>query len=335
MYFLYRYGTTTRPASGRNEPPSQTQLQLQLQTGSRLEASLHGPCTLALWQTHMAQQDEMPEAVLLNELFFVLQGGQSEHFQLGDDDRYSLDPSCHVSAGNVALLKDAFVVAMDCRAIRGYLAQQETHASPGQVKASFHGWLHGQLQDYLRELAHLETLVAKPTTPEPGAAPQASPGILQPHGLGLRRLKSLLTLPAARLRLATQLVQDFGACSDDTELLTRSSAYLHCGDAYVAPMLGTLMVRLVKPVLHQLDKWIFEGELLSDSTGTFFIQDTANTMEAGRDHPGNDAGVSPTEDAAVWEHKFVLVESRLPWFINKAMALKVPYGWLCEWCCWC
>ena len=214
-----------------------TELTTTLIRESKNDSYPHVSKSLKEWNLFMEKYGVLSESQILSELLFVLQGGQSVHFQLNEDNKqYLIEPSCHISKGFIFIVKDAFQVAEDCRYISEYVLniQQKQTASTGQIHDSFVSWLHDLLKDYYKEIASFETKVFK------SVEKQYEVAIIQPQGLGLRRLKGLLSCPKARLNLAKTLILDFQGKSG-CDILRICTEYIHTGDMLLSPLIRSLV----------------------------------------------------------------------------------------------
>jgi hypothetical protein len=246
---MFRYSTVQKGAAATKESRAASGFSIATVRGDAVAPSLHVARSLDEWKLFTERSGVLSEAQILCELFFVLQGGQSEHFQLNDDNQYAVDPSCQISKGFLLIVKDALLAAEDCRFVSQYVAARQRTETLGHIHESFVSWLQDLLKKHYGEVATFETMFSK-NTEDNGRA-----SFIQPQGLGLRRLKSLLSCPKAKLNLAKTLILDFQGKSGG-ELVRLCTEYIHTGDMLIAPLVRSLVERVTHCTMAH-SPWIF------------------------------------------------------------------------------
>lgn len=224
QYFTHR-GRSEPKESGASKASDPTVRTVYM--GWQLSAGAGGPPT------------ELPEAKLVRDLLFALQGVSSDCFKLNGS--FEVDPA-------VILSRPAWVVSQKVLELATLHARLSNQASAeGLLQQALCEALRQQLQDYYEMLA-----------------------LLMSRKLTLRSLWSWLLAPRARLGFLATLSEAtrqgvFGGAVASTVV-----AFAQSGDLEVQKAATRILASVVRPLLAMIRAWMTEGEL-QDPFGEFFV----------------------------------------------------------------
>uniref|UniRef100_A0AAV2KI79 Gamma-tubulin complex component n=1 Tax=Knipowitschia caucasica TaxID=637954 RepID=A0AAV2KI79_KNICA len=166
----------------------------------------------------------------------------------------------------------------------------------GLVGQSFCAALHQELKEYYRLLSVLHSQLQ--------VEEEQITTLSSDSSLTLRRLLVWMYEPRFRLRTLAALV-DFCQGRKGGELASAVHAYGKTGDPQMRALIQHVLSLVSHPILHCLNRWIYDGEL-DDTYHEFFVASDPNV-----------------KTDRLWHNKYSLRKSMIPSFISMDQARKV------------
>eukprot|EP00435_Cladocopium_sp_Y103_P059867 s520_g21.t1 len=214
--------------------------QLQDAAEVKSRSNLRGEVKVSGWQLGARPPKEMPEAKLVRDLLFALQGVSSDCF----DSNCEIDPAVVLTRPTWFLCQRILELAK----LHLQLSNDaKDTASSCRMRQALCEALRKQLQGYYEVLAQL----------------------MSSEGLTLRRLWAQLLAPQSRLRFLSQLCEGsrgvFGCA-----IASMVWAFGASGDQVAQHLAKEILRSVVKPLWSMIRAWMTEGEL-QDPYGEFFV----------------------------------------------------------------
>ncbi|CAL1161934.1 unnamed protein product, partial [Cladocopium goreaui] len=214
--------------------------QLQDAAEVKSRSNLRGEVKVSGWQLGARPPKEMPEAKLVRDLLFALQGVSSDCF----DSNCEIDPAVVLTRPTWFLCQRILELAK--LHLRLSNDAKDT-ASSCRMRQALCEALRKQLQGYYEVLAQL----------------------MSSEGLTLRHLWAQLLAPQSRLRFLSQLCEGsrgvFGCA-----IASMVWAFGASGDQVAQHLAKEILRSVVKPLWSMIRAWMTEGEL-QDPYGEFFV----------------------------------------------------------------
>ncbi|KAJ3366227.1 Microtubule-nucleating Tub4p (gamma-tubulin) complex component [Allomyces javanicus] len=231
----------------------------------------------------------IPEAAIIQDLLFVLQGVDGKLIKWDEKEGYKLVSTDGFSHPVRAITQQVSEVGSLYRGLELRLAPGVAKPQ-GLVGQSLCAALQAELANYYRLVAVLETAAG-----QPGA-----------QGLTLRRLLHWSAEPTQRLRLMSAMVtttwEQRGGLA-----VTSVHSYLHHGDPVVQAFTTHILRTICQPLFGMVRRWVYEGDLV-DPHEEFFIK---SDPEIRDDHEH------------WWKKKYQMRHEMTPSFIDKTLAKKI------------
>nr|CAD7588462.1 unnamed protein product [Timema genevievae] len=245
---------------------------------------------------------DVSESTLLQELIYCFQGINGKILKMNYASQgFQIDPK-------VQLKRPVHCQVMRLAELGWLCAQVQQHCQPagvirstGLIGQSLVVALRGELTEYSRLVATLQSQVPVPVQPHNELEPLAS---RRSTGLTLRQLVVWSLDPMARLKCLVAVME---ACRDKKggALASCIHSFLQHGDPFVKDTVKQLLAAVCKPLHAMLSRWILAGEL-DDAYGEFFIA-------ANLEIKGN----------LLWHEKYRVLDAMVPSFISMAQAKKI------------
>ncbi|XP_013415922.1 gamma-tubulin complex component 3 homolog [Lingula anatina] len=288
--------TAGRPTLGQR-------LALSLNRGGQQSSTSvvpRGSKSVTIASTHRDGEDnvsyEIPEAVLLREMVYVLQGidGQLIKWDINNAG-YRIDDK----AGIARAVRQKVTKLAECgwlyTKIRKYADARSSDKAFGLVGQSFCAALHQELTEYYRLIAVLEAQLQQEHDQGVG---------MGPGGLTLRQLSVWTFDPLSRLKALAALV-DVCKGKKGGALATVIHSYLQHGDPFMRALVKHTLTLVAQPIFGIVLRWLHDGEL-EDTYHEFFV-----------------ASDPTVKDERLWHDKYSLRKSMIPSFLNMDQARKI------------
>ncbi|PWZ00995.1 hypothetical protein BCV70DRAFT_205609 [Testicularia cyperi] len=304
----------------------------------------------------------IPEADLLRDVLFLLQGISGRHVRF--EEEFCLEPVDHdagaTDAGPSKILRVVFAegegetgyINAPTKRIVHRLAElgqlykrvtrfsQERTAMPtsGLVMQSLCHFISSELTGFYQLIATLEAQAKASATHDgsTAASGEAAVASTSTTHVTLKRLALWTEEMTLRFRLMSTIVE---SCQDahGGSLISLIHSYTFNGDPFIRKFTSRLLDEVSKPFFHSLSLWIYEGEL-QDPFQEFFVElnddprrsranATAST-NANANISGADADLLSFADlegdaASLWQNKFLFRKEMLPSFLQESFGRKI------------
>ncbi|GJN76230.1 microtubule-nucleating Tub4p (gamma-tubulin) complex component [Purpureocillium lilacinum] len=248
-------------------------------------------------------ESDPPEAVILRDLPFTLQGVSSTTLPFSNQATLKLPPTLPLP-----LISLLHTLAEPSLLYRGLDAFCKTPAQ-GLLGQSLRSAISGELRSYLSLIATLEAQIRRALSTIDESSP---PGAIGKAGVTLKRCVVWTREATMGLRLMS-LIAEESESQKGGQLITLIHSFSSShGDPVVAAFAERLLGSFTRPFYDILRHWIYDGELL-DPYREFFVREQL---------PNNDVNKKKVA-GNVWEDKYEIDHDMIPSIITQDFAQKV------------
>ncbi|KAJ2610326.1 Microtubule-nucleating Tub4p (gamma-tubulin) complex component [Coemansia sp. RSA 1365] len=275
-------------------PPTQRQHRPESNSSAKKPSSRDEQSTIYLHR-ELPTYDDIPEAELLQDLIYVLQGIDGTYVRWNRLAlSYTVRPDINLSRPTremVVLVSELGVLARDIQEYIGFVDEQ------GRLfEQSFSAELKSEMSEYYRLVSELEGRLFKaPRTLWPGESQL---------GVTLRRMFSWTIEARQRLRLMATAIGKVREGKGGGDVLSAISILVEDGDPFVQTFARRLLKTASAPFNSILVSWVTDGELV-DPYKEFFIRE----RDGRRD--------------MLWGEKYIVVPDMIPVHISGDVTRKI------------
>ncbi len=236
---------------------------------------------------------DVNEDVIVRDLLFVFQGIDGNHikFELLAD-AYTLAPNVTVSPSTQKLIQELCEVGWLFKKVNEWLARSSKDQQTSQVIQSLSFAVQGELTEYYRLLAVLESQRTS-YTPEDSA-----------NYLNLRKLYLWIQEPLERLKWLAIICDSVRGLRGGT-ICSAINTFMLTGSPQTKQFISRIIKEVSSPILTMIQQWMLQGEI-NDPYFEFFIE-TDYTVT----------------DDRLWTHKYKLNYIMIPTFLTNQLAKKI------------
>ncbi|PPQ98542.1 hypothetical protein CVT24_004033 [Panaeolus cyanescens] len=281
------------------------------------------------------------ESVLIRDALYLMQGISGTHIRFSSPQEGSQNIVFECQPGSILPATKALVHRL---AELGYLysrvdsfvREREGASGVGMIEQSLCHYLQGQLTEYYRLIAVLETQMSM-SAQNINANSQDNPE----SGLSLRRLDVWVNDWRLRMRMMSVCVEGAREVHGGA-LVNLIHGYTDNGDPFIRKFTDELLTEVSRPFFSTLHKWLFSGELY-DPYQEFFVTTDSSLGHTGYVHPsslsggiqqmaneGSFGGIPDLDDQGIisrgqraWEAKYQFRKDMLPMFVGESFGRKI------------